>query len=249
MKYADDDILKYLEGDLDQNEAKSLEAWAQQDPDGRKRLEEFRKLVADMENSMQVEPPERLDWEFQSALADEIGGPHRSNAPWLMWAAAIGLLLVGFMAGVGLKSDPGEDLTALQGQVADLQEVVMMSVLQDHTASERIQVVNNIEDFPTELSEDLMTVLINTLSTDDSPNVRYAAVQALTRYIHLDRVRMELVRALEQQTDPLIQIAMISLLVEAEEKSAIAPMKRLLESDGTSEEVRRQAGIAIDILI
>ena len=130
-----------------------------------------------------------------------------------------------------------------------LQQTVMQKSLQSPSASERIQVVSQIREVAFEPDEALIQSLVKAATQDKSTNVRYAAVQALGNFIDQPTVRMELVRSLEQQDEPLIQIAMISLLVEAQEKTAISSIKKLLEDEATTEEVKTQAAIAMDILI
>ncbi len=79
--------------------------------------------------------------------------------------------------------------------------------------------------------------------------MRYAALQALSNYLDNEQVRYELVKSLETQTDPLIQISLIMVLVEAQEKSARVPMKKLIENKETLPEVKEQAEIALKVLI
>ena len=81
------------------------------------------------------------------------------------------------------------------------------------------------------------------------PNVRYAAAQALARFIDEEDVRLRMAESLEEQTDPLIQISLISILTEAQEKHAIKPLKKILDQDSINMDVKRQADIALEILI
>ena len=252
MKYSYELLIEYLEGTLSDQKTREIKKWLKDSADARTRVEQLMQLLGSMENSLEYSPDERIDWEFKSKLEEEIDQKKdffKQN--WMRIAAAVALLIVGFAMGTVLPNSGGNGvrLIALQGQVGQLQQLVMMSTLQDHSASERLQVVSLIEDSDIKLNDELISTLVRTMTSDDSPNVRYAAVQALGRFIYSDNVRMEMVRSLEHQTDPLIQISMINLLVQAEERSAIAPMKKIIEKENTSEEVKRQAKIAIDILI
>ena len=60
---------------------------------------------------------------------------------------------------------------------------------------------------------------------------------------------MRMAESLEEQTDPLIQISLISILTEAQEKHAIKPLKKILDQDSINMDVKRQADIALEILI
>ena len=65
----------------------------------------------------------------------------------------------------------------------------------------------------------------------------------------IDEVRYELVKSLEEQTDPLIQISLIVILVEAQEKSATVPMRKLIDAEETLPQVKEQAELALKVLI
>jgi len=123
----------------------------------------------------------------------------------------------------------------------------MAGSLKRYSASDRIFAVNQIET-TNDVSPELLATLVNTLNSDESPNVRYAALQALTNYLDIDEVRYELVKSLESQNDPLIQISLIAVLVEAQEKSARAPIKKLIDTEETLPEVKEQAEIALKVL-
>lgn len=216
----------------------------------RKKVEEFREVIELTENMTGAIPPKRIAWEFSAALEEEKRKLDRKNTLFPYWqiAAAIALLVSGFAAGKLSEPDQSDELIALRSQVDLLKEMSMVNALQTHTASERIQTVNWIEEEKTIASERLIKTLVNTLNTDESPNVRYAAAQALNRYIDQENVRLALASSLERQTDALIQIALISMLVEAGEKTAIQPIKKIIEEGANSPEVKKQAKVALDIL-
>ena len=75
-----------------------------------------------------------------------------------------------------------------------------------------------------------------------------SALQALKKFIAEEDVKAELVKSLEAQSDPLIQISLITILVEAEERSAIAPLKDMIKNEQTTPEVKQQAEVAIQVL-
>jgi hypothetical protein len=62
-------------------------------------------------------------------------------------------------------------------------------------------------------------------------------------------VRAELVRSLEFQTEPIVQISLINMMVELEEKSAVNKLKSLIDNEATLPEVKKQAQLGIEVLI
>jgi len=160
-------------------------------------------------------------------------------------------MITAFGAG-RLSMDSGkstEQLSDLRNEVRVLQQMVMISSLKDYSASERLQAINLIEDTPSNQDEELIFTLVRTMNNDESPNVRFASVQALRKFINHEEVRGQMIRSLGEEDDPLVQIAMINFLSEAGEKAAIAPLTKIATNEDYPAEVRQTAEIALDILI
>ena len=193
--------------------------------------------------------PDLVQLDIAQAVAEEIA-KENNRGGFQIWyvAAAVALLVVGFFAGKFSVDDRSGEILALQSQVDVLKEVSLMNTLKTSTASERLQVVNQIETGTSKSSTKLLNSLFLTLNTDESPNVRYAAAQALARFIDEEDARLRMAESLEEQTDPLIQISLISILTEAQEKHAIRPLKKILDQDSINIEVKKQAKIALEIL-
>ncbi len=253
MKFTDEHIIEYLEGGLDSDQRKAVENQLTIDPQFKATFDQLKQLLQTIEQVPDVEVPPEVEWGFKAEM-DRIQTSSNSgtSAPrqwWLQIAAGFGLLILGFLAGTRQSGESGTQLLALQNQVQGLQQVVMQQTLESPSASERIKAVNQIEHVPYQPDEKLVNTLVKTATQDKSVNVRYAAVQALGNFMDYPSVRNEMVRSLDHQTEPLIQIAMISLLVEAQERAAISSIKKLLENEATTPEVKQQAEIAMDILI
>lgn len=254
MKFTDEQIIEYLEGGLDTEARKALELTLGQEADFKMRFDELKQLMETIAQVPDVEAPPELAWGFRAELdrmqsTMEESSTQSPNRWWLQIAAGLGLLIVGFLFGTQQKESSAPQLLALQTQVQSLQQVVMQQTLESSSASERIMAVNQIEKVAYEPDAELIHTLVKTATRDKNVNVRFAAVQALGNFMDYPTVRNEMVRSLGQQSEPLIQIAMINLLVEAQEKAAIVSIKKLLENDKTSPEVKQQAEIAMDILI
>ena len=71
--------------------------------------------------------------------------------------------------------------------------------------------------------------------------MRLASVDALKRFAAQDAVRRGAVTALERQTSPLVQIALIDFVVEAGLPNAGGTLRRLAGNDMVHEAVRARA--------
>ena len=239
----DEQLIALLEGE----ENTELSDRIDREADLAHRFNELKEMLGIIENVQEVEVPPHIQANFQQALINEKISGNRSNWSWMQIAASVALLIVGFSIGKLSGGNSNDELALLKEEIQSLREVTLTSTLQRHSASERIMAVSQIEEKST-LNMELISTLITTLNSDESPNVRYAALQALEKFIGESEVRAELVKSLESQTDPLIQISLISILVKAEERSAIAPLKDIIKNKEVSPEVKQQAEVAIQVL-
>ena len=248
MKYTDEDIIAYLEGGLDAQQRQEFDVWLASSAEGQQRLAEFRQLEKEFSKVEMVDPPEQLLYAFRERIAEErIAAADPRH--WYKAAAAVLLVIAGFIMGQARVQQPDSEFVSLKEEVQVLQQMVMMNTLKDHSASERLQVINQIEATPSIADQELINTLVLTMNHDESPNVRFAAVQALGRYTQQEPVRQQLVRSLSVQDDPLVQIALITVLIEAQERSAIAPISKIASNETVPVELRQTARLALDILI
>jgi HEAT repeat protein len=80
-----------------------------------------------------------------------------------------------------------------------------------------------------------------TLLGDPNVNVRLAAVDALQQFAGDAMVRKGLLRSLAEQKSPLVQIELITLMVDLKEKESVPVLKQLLEKQELNSDVRESA--------
>jgi hypothetical protein len=132
------------------------------------------------------------------------------------------------------------DLQVLRNEVTDLRQMVSLSLLQQQSASERLKGVAWAAQLDSN-DDTVVTALLDALSNDPNVNVRLASVDALKRFAAQEAVRRGAVTALEQQTSPLVQIALIDFVVEAGLRDADGTLRRLAGNDMVHEAVRARA--------
>ncbi len=167
-------------------------------------------------------------------------------------AAGVVLVLAGYW--LGSRNQPAApaasgEVAEMKQELGEIKEMLLMANLKAQYPSERIQAVSQVEAYQ-QVDARLIEALVTTLNTDESPNVRLAAANALQKFAGENTtVRAELVRSLEYQTEPIVQIALINMMVELEEKSAINKLRSLIKKEGTLPEVKKQAELGIEVLI
>lgn len=169
--------------------------------------------------------------------------------PAFVGAFSFAVLAVGLGAGYLLSSGGrGSRLAALQREVQDMRQTVSLSLLNQPSASERIQGIgwSSRVDNP---SAKTLEALISTLNSDSNANVRLAAVDALYLFRDHPLVKDSLVRSLATQDSPLVQVALIDLLVEIRERRAADALKQLIKDERLIPQVKERAEQGLQQLI
>jgi hypothetical protein len=186
-------------------------------------------------------------WE-KSSLAHERGSwfatwMRSAFAPPLASALAACLLLVGFIAGEHFSATwPVNDqqIASLQTELTSMRQLVALSLLEQQSASQRLQGVN----YSTQVERpdpEIAAALLHALRSDNSVDVRLSALDALRRYKDDAHVRTGLLNALQDQQSPLVQIALIDLFVEMRESDAKDHLRRIEQDTKVNPAVRQRA--------
>ncbi len=128
-------------------------------------------------------------------------------------------------AGNSAGAAPGSEIGALRQEVHSLSQLVTLSLLKQDSASERLRGVS----FGRQAGGDdqrVLEALLDTLARDRDVNVRLAAVDALAPTVGRPMVRDQLLRQVGTQSSPMVQIALIDVLL-AHDRQGSRP--RLLE--------------------
>jgi hypothetical protein len=164
-------------------------------------------------------------------------------------ALGCALILVGFLSGVWIKQPTaGSEVTQLTLQVAELKEMMMISLLEKESATERLKAVSLTQEI-TDPSKKVTAALLKTLNADPNVNVRLAALDALQGYVNRADVRVGLVRSIALQESPLVQLALAELMAVIQEKSSVSELKKVLDKKETPNEVKEKIKKSLDVLI
>ena len=172
------------------------------------------------------------------------------HATWIQIAAAVAILIAGILIGsqFGNNNESGVEVAKLQHEMKSMKEMLILSKLQQPVASERIVATSYLNEVNAP-DEDVLKALIQTMNTDKNSNVRMAAMNALAKFRNEEMVSDALVESLSIQTDPIIQISLINMLVNMNETRAVDKMKQIIDDNSTNESVRKLAEEGILTLI
>lgn len=195
-------------------------------------------------------PSEKLTADFNLMLKQEMENlqgvqPKKRRRvvrlyPVFRVAAVIALLVGSFYLGAYYQQKQNSgSLVALKEDNNEWRNTATLSLLESASASKRIQGINNTADFSaadTEIAE----ALIYRMLYDDNDNVRLVAAEALPKFSGIPKTREALLKALEEEKNPIIKIKVIKILVQIKEKKAIAPLKRIQEDKETMPLIKKQ---------
>jgi anti-sigma factor RsiW len=179
----------------------------------------------------------------------KLAGP---MAPWfrpsLAYAAALLILGVGFLAGRWAQPREGvlevavlrTELSSTNHRIADLNQLVVLSMLQQQSAGERLQGVSYSLQV-SHANPEIVGALLRSLRSDSSVDVRLAALDSLRRYSDDHQVRRGFLDSLQPKQSPMVQIALIDALVEIQDPEAVLQIKALQQAPDLNPVVRDRA--------
>ena len=238
-------IIDYIDNRLNDVDRKRVEHELNSNAEARRLFDELTELMKLMDDVSVLEPPVKANLNFNDALKRERS--HHSHrllfAPALYRvAAAVTLLILG--AGIGYwitrHYDNREELAAIRLEMQQTKALMMKMLDNDQSASQRIRGVN-VANTMNEADDEIVSALVNAMNNDPNSNVRLAALDALGKLSDDGKVRTALVRSLPKQNDPVVQIALIQLLVKMKEKAVVKDLQRIVDDSETMKAVKDEA--------
>ena len=187
-------------------------------------------------------------------------GPEKRGALWswlrspigaVAWSAA--LLAIGIFAGNYLGNRPTHsnadqsEIAAMHTELTNTRQLVVLSMLQQQSASERLQGVSYSQR-EEHLDPQVLSALVHTLRYDNSVDVRLAALDALSRHGGQPQARKGIVEALQGQQSPLVQVALIDQMLEWRDPDAAQRLRNFAQSPNLNPTVRQRADWALSKL-
>jgi hypothetical protein len=217
-----------------------------------------RQVLLMMEHVQVPEPAHDMEIRFQGMLdAYKLSAIKKESAwknfiihlrqlwtiqPKLQFAYSIVLVMLGITVGYlfldkSSKVDSKDQLATLSSQVEEMRQMMMLSLLENPSASERLRAVSFTEEIHN-VNAQVIDALLRTLNEDPNVNVRLVTLEALIKYSDQPKVRQELIRSIAKQESPLVQSALADLMIKLQEKRSIKEFEQLLKNTGTDNPVK-----------
>ncbi|GGM92125.1 hypothetical protein GCM10010967_26510 [Dyadobacter beijingensis] len=183
---------------------------------------------------------------FQSMMERirEFPLPQWSVPQWTV-QLTFSLLLVGLGWVIGNRMGRGkpdasayqQQIETLASQVQDMKSTMMLTLLENPSATERLRAVGYTAEI-TQADDRVLEALFATLNNDPNVNVRLVTLEALTQYAGDASVREELVKSLALQDSPMVQVALADVMVKLQEKRSVKALKTLLQKEDLNDLVK-----------
>ena len=239
-------IIDYIDGKLGEAERAALERKLAADPEAYRMYEQFREVMGVMNKAAQYEPSSRLRMGFEAALAEELRKQPRGRQVMFTpavyrVAAGIALLAAGLFGGYWISNNQRQqdEMIAIRKEVEATKQLMQSMIENQSSASQRLEGISVAYKMPT-ADSDIVHVLVRTMNEDPNSNVRLAAMEALGKF-ESEPVRQALVASLPTQKDPVVQIALIQLLVKLQEKRALKGLQNIVEDEQNLKAVKDEA--------
>jgi hypothetical protein len=116
----------------------------------------------------------------------------------------------------------------LSNEVHEMKEMMMLAMLQNPQATERMKAVSYTKEL-NEIDGKILAALIATFKDDENDNVRMVALNALIKLADEPQVRETLIESLMQERSPLIQVALADAMLKLQEKKSVNQLKQRLK--------------------
>ncbi len=262
-------LVDYLQQELPAAEQAALAAHLATCPDCQAELHATQRVWLALDHVAVPEPSARLRPRFYAMLATfqkptPAAATYSLRALW-QWvhalplprpavrlAYSLGLLSVGALGGYGLHpaSPPAaeqQQVATLAAQVGDLRQVLLLTLIENPSATERLRAVSYTKELPGPTAR-VVNALLSTLNQDPNVNVRLATLDALAPLAHDPAVRLGLVHALVRQTSPLVQVALADVMAQLQEQRSVPPLRELLRQADLDATVKSKIEQTIQVL-
>lgn len=233
---------EYIDRKLDKATRERMEMHLESCPACKAQLEEMTSFLAFMNSVPSPETPEGMKAEFESMLAGLDIQEKKKVRLLPMWTKIAAMVVVFFgtyWLGYKVGTHKGVAIqNELASEVSAQKQQVLLASLRDMTSPQKIEAVYNISN-TSNVSDDLIEALVNTMNSDKNTNVRLAAITALSGMMEKNnRIKQELIKSLAVQENPLLQISLIQVLTEKGVKEAKPQIESITNNEKTDESVK-----------
>ncbi len=256
-KHVTGDLAALVDGNLDEASTRMVKEHLASCGECRREFDALKTLWDDLGRSPGEIPGPALHKGFQEMLKTyEQGLRHPGNdqgrtawenfldhfrfgRPAFSLGLALCTLVIGIVLGFSLTGSSTREMAQLREEVHGISNLLTVSLLHQESASERLKGVSwssRLEGRDPAIT----SALVYTMKHDRNVNVRLAALDALSRDIGSSDVRREILHALPEQPSPVMQVALVDLLVQINDRESREVLQQALSAPDLHPDVRKR---------
>lgn len=245
-------LIDYIDGKLSAEERAAVESLMNESEEAQRLCQQLREVMQVMEKAARLEPRASMKANFEKALSEEILATKKKTEPSAKQmfiypqlyriAATLAFVLLGVASAYWIIQHQRnqKELMALRQEMEETKKLMLSLIDNPLSASQRVQGVNVALTIST-ADDDVVSALVKAMNGDANTNVRLAALAALSNFYNEPSVRKTLISSLATQKDPVVQIALIQLLVKMKEKSVVNDLEQIVNDAQTIKAVKDEA--------
>jgi hypothetical protein len=125
------------------------------------------------------------------------------------------------------------------------EQSLLLASLQNDSAGERLEGIYKFNDEYSKEDDQIISTLIKILHDDKNANVKIATIDALLKFPQNEKIRKNLISAIEKEKLPLVQIKLIKSLSFLREHRAQKPLEEIINNEQTFPIVKSNAALAM----
>lgn len=261
----EDLVLEYITGDLSHARKRELELLLAERGFEPEELRRLREIYGRLGELPVPEPGEAMSDGFYAMLETEKERlaarygegelPARRPAAggfgrlWPRLAYAALFILIGWSAAYWVTPSRRYEtkLQYMTIEMAEMKKMMMFSMLNRTSVSERLQAVQYLQDLVAE-DDQVLTAMLDVFERDPNVNVRLATLDALSHATGDERVREGLILSIRQEDSPVVQLALVDVVVSRRIERAIEPLRNLLTRPDLNMTVRNRVNEGLRLL-
>jgi hypothetical protein len=197
------------------------------------KLEEF---IEDHKSEFKKEiMSEKLDFIFEKLLKDKLHQPKKQKIAYIKYISVAASIVFIFSVGVWF----------LNQDISSPEQKELMASLGDASAGKRLEGVYKFNDEYEKEDNQIINRLIEIIHNDENANVKIATIDALLKFPSNEIIRKNLIKGLENENKPLVQIKLIKALDILRENRARKPLEDIINNEQTYPIVKNNSALAM----
>ncbi len=190
------------------------------------------------------EPSASLKESFSKKLGqivanESIDSNYRHMSLYLKVAAIAAIFIIGWFLGSLYNRNDNNLILDLQNQLENNNKLLVLSLLQQSSVSDRLQAVN-VSNSMYGVDKQIIDALVNALNNDPDPNVKIKCAEALAMHLKPDSINRIFGNALNNQREPLMQLILIDYIQSIGDAESNRIIQNFVYSDKADDFVKSE---------